>query len=521
MATRLIEFGLRHLLLIIGVAAGLIIRIAAMRSGWGAVNSDEAVGLLMAQSASHGHFYTFFWGQNYGGTFILILEAPLVALFGLHLVVFRATDLVLLLIASLLLRSIALRFVSSREADMAALFLWLLPPSWVQWSGMEYVFWTTGIGFVLASVWCTLRWAETDEALWLAGVGVSGGLALWSYPILMSLLLPVLVAVVWRLRRRPGAVVGLLLAMAAGLLPVIYSTLARGVFVLGLPLASHKTIVHRFGSTIVRVLPAVFLTHTPLANNGAALDLVGLGLLIGVACFTLRRFLAFRRQRTTATCGSTTAPVGNHRSQPAVVPVDLFFALVGCTILLWPIILVASRVQGGVGDYRYGFIVIPPLCLIAAHLLNRFRLSLIGVGAAVAVTAVVASSWTGGFTAYHQSVSYKPIEKVLIREHRTHVFASYWIAYTLSFFSGETITASAVPVAPGDPLVRDLAFQELAMATPGSTYVVFANFGLDSTLRSYVRSHHVGTRQVVNGVAVYRFNFRIAPGEIPKLYGAF
>src|SRR5580658_2225398 len=90
---RRFEIVLHHPFLGGGLTAGLVLRIICMRSGWGYVNSDVATGMLMAQAASHGHFYAFLWGQNYGGTFLIVLEAPLVALFGLHLVLFRTVDL--------------------------------------------------------------------------------------------------------------------------------------------------------------------------------------------------------------------------------------------------------------------------------------------------------------------------------------------------------------------------------------------------------------------------------------------
>jgi hypothetical protein len=511
----------RYPFLIAGLVAGLVVRIFAMRSGWGYVNTDVATGMLMAEASSHGHFYTFLWGQNYGGTFVLILEAPLVRLFGVHLMIFRTVDLTLLLIDVLLLRSIARRLVSAHEADIATLLFWMFPPAWVQWTGLEYVFWTSGIGFVLASVWSAFRWIETNDDRWLIGVGLGTGLAIWSYPLMLTLLIPVIAGVVWRLRRRLWRAVMLATGASVGLIPIIYSTLGRGVSVLGRPAASSNSIVHRFGSGILRVVPSSILFNTKWERQDVVLDLVGIGLFSGVAYFTIYHFVKYGRSLGSPALYATTELTPHRKASKGTISDDLAWTLVGCTILFWPIVFVLSRVQGGVLDRRYAFVMLPPLIVIAAHLLNRLRLGVPGVVAAFAMTALVASSSTGGFTAFNEYASYKAIEQVLQRDHRTHIYAGYWISYPLSLFSNEEITASDVPVSPLVPLVRDLAFEQLAIAAPKATYVVQSNAHLDSILKSWVHQHHRGSRNVIDGFAIFRFDFPLPPSQIPHLYGAF
>ena len=49
-------------LLALTLITGLVLRVLLIRSGLGRVDSDEAVGMLMARHAAHGHLSTFFLG---------------------------------------------------------------------------------------------------------------------------------------------------------------------------------------------------------------------------------------------------------------------------------------------------------------------------------------------------------------------------------------------------------------------------------------------------------------------------
>ena len=70
------------------VLVGVVLRFLMIREPFGVVNSDEAVAGLMARGIRDGHFTSFYWGQNYGGSF----EAYVLAILGLvipeHIVFF-------------------------------------------------------------------------------------------------------------------------------------------------------------------------------------------------------------------------------------------------------------------------------------------------------------------------------------------------------------------------------------------------------------------------------------------------
>ena len=60
------------------VLVGFVLRLLMIREPFGVVNSDEAMAGLMARGIRNGHFTSFYWGQNYGGSF----EAYILAILG-------------------------------------------------------------------------------------------------------------------------------------------------------------------------------------------------------------------------------------------------------------------------------------------------------------------------------------------------------------------------------------------------------------------------------------------------------
>src|SRR5262249_12641894 len=66
-----------------GVAAGIGLRAWVLSAtSLGSIDSDEAVWGLMARDLLHGHWSTFFWGQNYGGSQEAILTAGVFGITG-------------------------------------------------------------------------------------------------------------------------------------------------------------------------------------------------------------------------------------------------------------------------------------------------------------------------------------------------------------------------------------------------------------------------------------------------------
>ena len=70
---------------IVGVVAGIALRVWLLRLPTGVLDSDEAIVGLMARHMLHQHeFTTFYWGQNYGGSLTAVVMAAVFAVSGLR-----------------------------------------------------------------------------------------------------------------------------------------------------------------------------------------------------------------------------------------------------------------------------------------------------------------------------------------------------------------------------------------------------------------------------------------------------
>jgi hypothetical protein len=475
------------LVLVTGLVVGIVIRVLFAHSWYAATNSDEAAGMLMVAAAAHGHFSAFFWGANYGGTLMTVLEAPFVRVFGLHVVMFRAINTAVTLVDALLLLTIARRIAGYKTAVVACVLFWLLPPQWVSWSELEYVWWTMGMGMALATVLCCLRWSETrtDARLW--PIGLFAGLTFWSYPLYGCIVLPALAAVLWKERRRVVGLAKTLALVPVGALPFVYANVTRGFVALHpQALPTPVPIGSRFTQAVTVVLPTAFVTDpgSPWAGHPHHLGWLVMG---AAAIFAGWNFA--RRRWTLGLCG--------------------------VSVVLWPFLVALSDVATTAHTDRYAFALLPALAIMAAFLLVRLSWAVaVGSVAILLVWSVWAVSVdTGGFSqrTMTQGPGLAQVAHFLEAHGRTHVYAGYWDSYVLSVVANERVTAS--------PMVRDLdrvpTYSALADRAPQSTYVFHAGESLDTSMASWLATHPVGRRFELGGFALYLMDQRVPPRTVP------
>ncbi|HXY28731.1 MAG TPA: glycosyltransferase family 39 protein [Acidimicrobiales bacterium] len=191
----------------------------------------------MAQAILHGHFITFFWGQQYGGTESYVVAA-LFELFGRSPVVLKLAPTVMAAVAAVLVWRIACHLVASRSlAVLAGVLVWVAPASSVASSTMELGFrgvtLAAGLGCLLASLRVldgSTRWRD------FVALGLLAGVAWWSSPESVYILLPAVLVLVgaavqgfpraalcWALRL--GATV---VSAAVGALPWLWANVNSG-----------------------------------------------------------------------------------------------------------------------------------------------------------------------------------------------------------------------------------------------------------------------------------------------------
>ena len=471
------------------LAAGFVIRILALRSTWGQPDGDDAMAMLMALRASHGHFALLFWGGNYGGAIATWVEAPLIAIFGMKIWLFNVVDMAIMVVSVFVLRAIGTRFLSRTAADVAAGTFWFFPALWLFWSARDYIFWLPAVAFALASCLMILWWFESRSRLDLWASGLFAGLSIWSYPLVFPLVAPPLAIMVWVLRRDRRALLNLAAAGVVGMSPWL------AFFALHGRSALHRQAVtgSRLGGlahTVTQVLPTALvggakrygaiwqLTH---ASPGPV-KVLGIVVFVGTLAFTV--FAISRREVALAACGAS--------------------------VIVWPAVLVAGHVPIGPDTYRYGVIPVAPLLLIAAHLLSKIRLApLLAVGALALVVSTIASD-TSNFEAVPScSRALADTSRLLVARHETAVRASYWLSAPLELCSNERVVVSSV--AP----VRDHDAEVRAAAAARSVYVVFPGNRLDAELLAWTKAHHVrATRTVPGDYAIWEFDTQVTPKQI-------
>jgi hypothetical protein len=184
--------GIPALYVVVVTAAGLF---GALARAWyiahSSINSDEAVVGLMADQILGGHFYTFYWGQPYGGAEPYIVAVAF-ALLGRTATVLVAVPALLSAVAALLTWRVVLRLVTDhRTAAVAAALVWVAPEATLRTTTEESAF--RGVTMIAGLTVLLLALRILDGRRGYAemiGIGVAAGVGWWSSPEIGYFLVP-------------------------------------------------------------------------------------------------------------------------------------------------------------------------------------------------------------------------------------------------------------------------------------------------------------------------------------------
>jgi hypothetical protein len=207
----------------------------------GTLTSDGAViGLMALHLMHHGQFPAYMWGQSYGGSLEMLLTAGMFVVAGIGTSQLLATTALTSFLATIAMWRAARRIVGEPAAIIAASTLWVWSALFLWRSlkpGGTYI-----IGLALA--WCAVGYlvrikrGESSRYV-LVAAGVACGLAFWSSPMTLQLLVPTLLWCVAPLRalgRRFGEV---LAGAVVGGFPAIYYGATHALANLSLPNSNH------------------------------------------------------------------------------------------------------------------------------------------------------------------------------------------------------------------------------------------------------------------------------------------
>jgi hypothetical protein len=421
-----------------GAAAGIAFRVWAALLPQGALDADEAVVGLLTRGILHGTFPVFFPGQGYGGTQESFLAAPVVAVFGLETWAIRIVVVLLWAASALLVWRIGLRVLDERRAVLAATLFWIWPAYFDWKSTRAHGFYGAELFLGVAILLLVLRLDERVTRRDLVLLGLALGCGLWASPQVAIVALPALGWLVWRHRPIVRGAIFVLPAAVIGGLPWLLGNLRHGWYSLH-PGANEGPWSAHLHNLVVSTLPEALGLR--LAWSFEWLGSAVVGYLIYAALLVGFAWLLFRR------------------------PARLTLLLL--VVLLFPVFYFISPYTWLQNEPRYLTLVMPVFALLIAYALTTPLRAAAALACAVALTAAgfveldrhnVAAFHTEGVAVPSKLA---PVVDTLRAHHVDYAFASYWIAWRLTFESDLHIVGAkssyAHPFArngrvyPGDP----------------------------------------------------------------------
>lgn len=461
-------------LVVAGVAAGLLLRVDVLRSNLGALDSDEAVLGLMTLHVLDGELSVFYWLQAYTGFQTPYLLVPVLAAIGAHALALKLFTIAGYGVAAILVWRVGRYTVGEDAAWLGALLFWTWPPFLVWWSTRAYLyeeFLLWGLLALLLSLRLHANPTRRDAAL----LGVVLGLGWWASPQVSLLALP---AVAWLVVRRREVLRHAPLAAALALVaaaPWIAWNARHDWLSLRLrpePGAA-SSFAERVETLFADVIPAWLGLRVPLSLEWTYGPVAGVALVVAAIAYVVWLFV---------------------RRPPRLEPLLVVLAA-------FPFMYLASSFSYYAAAPKYLVMLAPVIALLLGRLLaGRVRAALALAAAAVlSLAGVRAIEDTGMYAARVPNVrvpkDVSPLISGLEREGATRVFADYWLAYRITYESGERIIATStdfVRYEPHDRLVR---------SSPSPAYAFVRGASVEASRRRALMAR--GYRRVVDDGFVF------------------
>lgn len=437
------------LVLVVGLLGRAVFSLATPLSQ---LSSDEAHTGIQALEALRGNFWVFVPGTPYGGNLEGWIDAPFALLLGASALRLKLLFSALWLIAAVA-ASRSVRGSGSTAALVAFAVLWVPSAPLLLHSTLAYPGYAAGLVASCAALVFAVGPLDEDRGgrRALAGLGAAAGLATWMHPFFLLAVIPPVVAVAWRRRKDARALAALAAGGIAALaLPVIANVRSGFASLQPSPSFPDFTYTERLmgilGDLFARAVGARWTDNARACRDGpwTCDGLVGraddglddrwtlgpagpivtvllLGLLFGAIAIVLRRGTPLGRA---CAGGLLCAPFG------------------------MALLSQSAYTQ----DARYASMLLPLAAVVAAQAIQRLTAgrSTFVVGAAVLTWMILALAVPALVRLpplpVDPDADLKPVLTVLRENRITAVRAEYWIAYRLTYATGEVVTAS--PIAP-------------------------------------------------------------------------
>ncbi len=471
-------------------------------------NADEATTGLMVREILAGRHYVFYAGQDYGGTLEQYLQAAAYLLVPMPQTAWtlRLPLVALSMVTCVLVQLLAERVLGDRPRAAVAAVLFAVSP-WFNVVGSVTAlgFYVVGQTLTVAVLYGALRAGQPSAApradRWLAGTGLAAGLAVWTSPTALYVLVPAavwLLPVLGRDARRWAAAVG---GAVAGALPLLGWLLRHRTLPIPPEPAEASSVPQRFGNLVEPVLREYVGVAYPHGEGGLWLPLqvAVLVALTGAYAVAVARRAGLRDFWRLRVAGRR--------------PADLLLAVPPVVVVLY----VASDSTWYTGTPRYLLVTYPVLCVGLAALapLTR-RAGRVATALAVAAAAVLSFGFFRDQALHQPSTRNRDAVLRQLTDHlvaagETRVWAGYWTAMPLQYLAGDRLVVGVFAGVPRFP-----AAQAEVVAGPAPAYVGSDHDGTGERIRAALTDRGIAFRSTRVGLyTVYdRLSAPVRPADL-------
>ncbi|HEX2057378.1 MAG TPA: glycosyltransferase family 39 protein [Actinomycetota bacterium] len=487
------------------VLFGLAARVWMLLTRMGGLDADEGIVGLMARDILDGDFPLFYWGQPYGGPHEPLLTAGFFAVFGASTVVLKVVAILLSGAACVLVWRVGTRIMGETAAIAAALLFWVWPAAFVWWSVKSRGFYHVALVIGLAVVLLVLRLAQRESVLDMALLGALVGTGIWCTPQTVLLTGP---ALLWLAIRRPSLLRLAPVAAAAGAVaafPFWDYNLETGWVSFEASQATLAGYGERLRGIFATGLPGALGLRLP---DGSRWIAGGLGVawyvgLLALFAAAIAREVFARRARD--------------ERRPARI---LLLATAGA----YPFVLALSPYSAFVDHPRYLYYLGALCALLVAGALAALRPWALVAALVFAMTlTTVALTTSNREHAFYPASEgalipedLGPLVDYLVEHDVDHVYADYWLAYYLSFQTGERIVAT-----PYRGALRDEEADQRVRMYPRPGYLFVAGAASEPAFGTEVDEANLPHRRVeVGGFVLYALEENVPPELFPATQAA-
>jgi hypothetical protein len=417
----------------------------------------------MVRHILHGELTTFFWGQAYGGSQEALLTAPLFAVAGSGWLTLRLIPIGLSGVAALLVWRVGRRTIGEPAATVAAAISLVWPPFLVYKLTHQWGFYASGVVYCGLVLLLALRVVEQPSRLRVGLFAFVLGLALWEDEQLVPIMLPVIAWTIWR---RPRCLRHLWLAAplaVLGALPWLLWNIQHGWASFssnGIP--DTTTYQHRLRVFASPLLPMLLGLRVPFTQKPLTTTVLSDAVYVGlIGLFVYGAYRA--RHRNTSL---------------------LYVVVAG-----FPLVYAVSPQTLFSQEPKYLLVLSPALVLLLAQAAgNRARaVAVFGLACAVSLGTLHRMDTyfrTAPPSPQKAPSDIRPLIHTLESAGVSHVYATFWASYRISFDSNERIIASqnrlthlafvqgrAFP--PHDPYIRYRSYEREVDADSRHGFVFF------------------------------------------------